>query len=72
MLTASSGHAPTSSAIPTTNGNRSFCKYRSCVEEVLEMEYGYSKYMNVQTVTIQEMPERSPYGQVCFLRFPYF
>ena len=54
MLTASINHAPTSTAIPLANSN----------QEALEFEYGYSKYMNVQTITIQEMPERAPFGQL--------
>ncbi len=30
----------------------------------LDMDYGYSRYKNCQTLTIQEMPERSPTGQL--------
>ena len=64
MLTATEKQAPTTTTIPTKNFNRNPIGLKWCIEEDLELEYGYSKYMNVQTITIQEMPERAPYGQV--------
>ncbi|KAA6402010.1 MAG: putative DNA replication licensing factor MCM3, partial [Streblomastix strix] len=45
---------PTSSVIPISdeNGNE------------LSLEFGYSKYIDFQTVTLQEMPERAPPGEL--------
>ncbi|OAO12820.1 DNA replication licensing factor MCM3-like protein [Blastocystis sp. ATCC 50177/Nand II] len=54
MLSASENVAPTSSAIPLTNPT----------QDALEFEFGYSSYVNVQTITVQEMPERAPFGQL--------
>ena len=54
MLSATDNIAPTSSVIPLTNNE----------QQTLEFEFGYSKYVNFQTITIQEMPERAPFGQL--------
>lgn len=64
MLSATDNIAPTSSVIPLTNNERSFPILSSLTEQTLEFEFGYSKYVNFQTITIQEMPERAPFGQV--------
>lgn len=64
MLSASENMAPTSTAIPTMNGQRKFRSLEWRIEELLEFEYGYSSYVNIQTLSIQEMPERAPFGQV--------
>ena len=64
MLSASENMAPTSTAIPTMNGQRRFGFIEWRIEELLEFEYGYSSYVNIQTLSIQEMPERAPFGQV--------
>ena len=64
MLSATDNIAPTSSVIPLTNNERSFPILSSSTEQTLEFEFGYSKYVNFQTITIQEMPERAPFGQV--------
>lgn len=70
MLSATDNIAPTSSVIPLTNNERSFPILSSLTEQTLEFEFGYSKYVNFQTITIQEMPERAPFGQVS--PFPLF
>lgn len=46
--------APIMSVYPTQDqdGNR------------LETEYGFCRYVDFQTITIQEMPERAPPGQL--------
>lgn len=70
MLSASENLAPTSTAIPLTSPNRLSFRRWSGLEDALEFEYGYSSYINVQTITVQEMPERAPFGQVVrMLRF---
>ena len=64
MLSATDNIAPTSSVIPLTNNERWLALAAWSVEQTLEFEFGYSKYVNFQTITIQEMPERAPFGQV--------
>ena len=53
MLSATDNIAPTSSVIPLTNNERSFPILSSLTEQTLEFEFGYSKYVNFQTITIQ-------------------
>lgn len=45
---------PTTSVYPTKDEDGN----------LLETEYGYSKYIDHQTLTIQEMPEKAPAGQL--------
>lgn len=48
------GQLPTSTSYPTENEN----------QQKLTTEFGLSQYRDYQTVTMQEMPERAPAGQL--------